>query len=111
MLTGPERRTEIFVHVCSVIDIEYKRLASVVANFGMLTAISMSHKCTSKNGFGTVYAEISRLDIASACPLPYGKYQGRFLLNPYIPVLLTASQANSCPVPCGIDLLPSHARP
>ena len=83
MLIGPERRTEIFVHVCSVIDIEYKWLASVVANFGMLTAISMSQKCTSKNGFGPVYAEISRLDISSACLPRGGRRREISSLHPY----------------------------
>ena len=53
----PERRAEIFVHYCRVTNIENERLAPVVSYFGMLTAVAFSHKCTSKNGFSTVYAE------------------------------------------------------
>ena len=84
MLARPERRTEIFISVCCVIDIEYKGLASVVTDFGMLTAVLMSHKCTSKNGFDTVYAEFTRLDRALVFLLQGGRGREISPLSPYI---------------------------
>ncbi len=43
MASRPERGAEIAVHVSRVTNIEYKRLSTVVAHFGMPAAVVISH--------------------------------------------------------------------
>ena len=60
----PKRGTEIAIHVSRVADIEYKRLGTVVAHFGMPAAVVVSHIDTSLLGTVSIYARLTCFDKA-----------------------------------------------